>query len=829
MIKQLFNRSLLLSAFVLGTLGSKAQSTITTSYTNSTNNWGINFVAGAPQWITFTVTNTNTYPVKIKEVHMIQDGGTTRNYTLWGSYTSLSGAPGSINVAGGWTALGTGSATAASTSVLPIVTGLEVLLAPQGCPGNSIRFGVVADSPFVRVASTYTNTTALNPASFTVGGVTVEGHGASVYMGYNSGATWGSYAQGFSVSTTGPPAYTGPFYFGFNGRVVFESTNIKPPPPIATAVPNSVCYGDSVTLSATFNGPSCGFTNPVYNWTWPGGTKTGQTVRVMVTATTTYSVTVTSNGQTSDPATASVIMNAPPAPLVDGKLNYCVNDPFVPLTVTGQNLKWYYTPAGGAPLPFTPTVNTSLGPQVETYYVSQTVGGCEGPRTKIVITVASKPMAPIVTSPIYYCEGDQAVPVTAIGQNLRWYYFASGGLPSMDPPTPPTSVQQEYNYYVSQNNQGCEGPRANIKVVVTYRPNGLIIASRDRLCQYDTIAFTYFGSAFPEAEFQWKIPEGASYVSGGGPGPLVIRFDTSMDVTKMRLVVGNDGCRSIEYTHDIKVDRVPVVVFPEYGPLCEGRMELISLVSYTPAIDTFVWDFDGGQTSHYATDQGPYGVTWATPGWKAIKLHIADETCPNDVVDSIEIRKLPDARIDADNYDVNRIFCAGDSIRMVAHNIEASSKYTWTPSRFFDVYSDLAATYARVDFTGFVKLHVKDQFGCENTDSILVKTQPCCALILPDAFSPNGDGKNDWFRIIGAKDTSGNMILKRNYGGHYDVRTFKVVNRYGTTVYESANELVGWDGTFKGKPQDLGTYHYYIAFMCNGKLTEQSGQVLLVR
>lgn len=77
------------------------------------------------------------------------------------------------------------------------------------------------------------------------------------------------------------------------------------------------------------------------------------------------------------------------------------------------------------------------------------------------------PSAPGVSSPVNYNEGAQAVPLTATGTNLMWYTAPAGGTGTSTAPTPSTYLTGTTSYYVSQSNNGCEGPRAQINVVVS--------------------------------------------------------------------------------------------------------------------------------------------------------------------------------------------------------------------------------------------------------------------------------------------------------------------------------------------------------------------------
>jgi len=91
-----------------------------------------------------------------------------------------------------------------------------------------------------------------------------------------------------------------------------------------------------------------------------------------------------------------------------------------------------------------------------------------------------------------------------------------------------------------------------------------------------------------------------------------------------------------------------------------------------------------------------------------------------------------------------------------------------------------------------------------------------CALYLPTAFSPNGDGKNDLFRAV----------------VHDDVSAFRlaVYGRWGQLVFESRNPDTGWDGMFKGDIMPAGHYVYMVTYTdSHGQDMKQTGTLVLVR
>ena len=67
---------------------------------------------------------------------------------------------------------------------------------------------------------------------------------------------------------------------------------------------------------------------------------------------------------------------------------------------------------------------------------------------------------------------------------------------------------------------------------------------------------------------------------------------------------------------------------------------------------------------------------------------------------------------------------------------------------------------------------------------------------MPNAFSPNGDGLNDF---IGLRSR-----------GIEELERFLIFNRWGQLIFESNDINATWDGTFKGKPQEVGVYLFYV-------------------
>jgi hypothetical protein len=187
--------------------------------------------------------------------------------------------------------------------------------------------------------------------------------------------------------------------------------------------------------------------------------------------TTSYYVSQTLNGCEGPRTEIKVIVNscATVAPTVTTtQVNYNVGAVAAALTATGTDLKWYTVATGGTALPGAPTpLTTAAAIGTTSYYVGQTVGGCEGPRVKIDVVVTCATTAPTVTTPVNYVTGATPAALVATGASLLWYTTASGGTGSATAPIPSTNAADTISYFVSQTVNNCEGPRAEIKVIVT--------------------------------------------------------------------------------------------------------------------------------------------------------------------------------------------------------------------------------------------------------------------------------------------------------------------------------------------------------------------------
>lgn len=126
------------------------------------------------------------------------------------------------------------------------------------------------------------------------------------------------------------------------------------------------------------------------------------------------------------------------------------------------------------------------------------------------------------------------------------------------------------------------------------------------------------------------------------------------------------------------------------------------------------------------------------------------------------------------------------------------------------------SNFFNISQAGSYTAQVVDRNGCKGNDTVNVLFNRCIPIQIPDAFSPNNDGKNDVFKpLIGAPVTNYRM---------------QIWNRWGQLVFETRNISQGWNGKYLSELQQNGAYIYYFTLTDpDGVLIEKKGTLILIR
>jgi gliding motility-associated-like protein len=103
--------------------------------------------------------------------------------------------------------------------------------------------------------------------------------------------------------------------------------------------------------------------------------------------------------------------------------------------------------------------------------------------------------------------------------------------------------------------------------------------------------------------------------------------------------------------------------------------------------------------------------------------------------------------------------------------------------------------------------------GCIGKDSVTVFMTNG---LVPNAFSPNGDGQNDIFRFYAANDL-------------ISLKSFRIFDRWGKEMFYTQEMADGWNGTYKGEACENGVYFYFIEYAIGSKAYTYKGDVTLLR
>jgi gliding motility-associated-like protein len=153
---------------------------------------------------------------------------------------------------------------------------------------------------------------------------------------------------------------------------------------------------------------------------------------------------------------------------------------------------------------------------------------------------------------------------------------------------------------------------------------------------------------------------------------------------------------------------------------------------------------------------------------------------------------------------------AGTPVQLQGSVAGESPTYLWVPPSYLN-NDTLLSPFASPpnDFT--YTLFATTSFGCKADDTVQVKVVK--NILVPNAFTPNGDGINDRWHIPSIDAIPDASVY--------------VYNRFGNLVYHVKGEPVNWDGYYKGKPQPAGIYVYYIKF--KSSYPDMKGTILLIR
>lgn len=307
-------------------------------------------------------------------------------------------------------------------------------------------------------------------------------------------------------------------------------------------------------------------------------------------------------------------------------------------------------------------------------------------------------------------------------------------------------------------------------------------------------------------KFTWLFGDGTSYV---GVNPPLHNYPSAGTYTVKLAMVDSTACNAPD-TMTQTITIVNTIVKAAWNlpdSVCLGGDMTFNNLSTNAA--TVLWRFGDGNTS----TAGSPVHTYASAGTFTITL-IAYNPASCNKADSITKTVKININPTADFSSSPVIPIANTPIQFTNLSTNASI-YGWN---FGDGNGSIDVNpshfYKR---TGHyqVCLTARNTSGCADTVCKYVDAEIHTAVDIPTGFSPNGDGNND-------------ILYVR--GGAIETMNLKIFNRWGEMVFESNSLDSGWDGTYKGKPQEMDAYVYILnVTFVDGTSAQKKGNVTLLR
>ena len=759
---------------------------------------------------------------------------------------------GSTGITYNWT-LGVGSSPATSTAVNPSVS--------WSTPGTATVRAVLGNGVcFVDTA--YFNVSIGTTAATTINDTTCS----DVPVVFN----------GTPLSTTGTYSETLTTISGCDS-VVTLNLYVKPQPsaPVITG-DTFYCQGEPFTpFSVTGTGvlwytAATGGVGSVVPPTVPTGTP----------GTYIYYASQVVLGCESGRDSIRVVVNPTPSAPIPNDVTYCQFAPTVPLTATGTNLLWYTTATGGVGNPVAPTPSSTVA-GVFTYYVSQVNNTCESPRAPLLVTINAKPPAPIITNtPGSYCPGQPFNNWTIVsGSGILWYAGPTGGVGTATPPVVNTSVPGTYTFWASQTVLGCESDRSSVTVTVF----SAVSAGFNYLihwgCHGDTVDFT--NNSTGAVNYQWDFGDGSSSILPAPShvypvqGLYIVKLyahsftcvdsniqtidlrhkdSSAFSITSPLLCQGQstaftnnsvattpsylwnfgDGTTSVSlspthtYLHTgtylvslIVSDFVPcydtatqIVTVDSAGSLnmslsdttlCLGTYITMSADFLSAGSTALVWNLGNGDS--ITTGVNPVLYAYPNIGTFTITSSVRYRACPA-INSSRTVNVFLQPKI---NLGSDTTICPGGAPLILTDVLTGTlpgATWLWSTGA---ASSSIAVSEPGIYFAT-VRLG-----NCFASDTITLTND--CYINIPNAFSPNSDGINDFFN-------------PRDYFTN-GLKTFNmtIYNRWGQVVFETSKTSgSGWDGKFNNELQPQGVFIYRIsATFIDGQAVDKTGNITLIR
>ncbi len=567
-----------------------------------------------------------------------------------------------------------------------------------------------------------------------------------------------------------------------------------------------VCLGNSVTLFANNTNTETTFT---YFWTGTDGlTGTGQSLTFIPGSAGTSDYSVMSVSAVNDTCYGTTTVTVNPNPEVT-IINYAplytvCNSANYGLAVANPspfaNYQWYQD---DAPIPGA-TNSSYLATENGTYYVvGSTDAGCN--KTSLAVTlVFNAAEVDFDFEVLKGCDMDTVVFTNLSEAGQSWWNYGDGSVPDDTTTNPMHIYTSQANYVVRlklTDSTGCTD--SVIKFVDTrHEINAAFGQSADSICQSGNNTVIFFNQSTGDiSSWLWDFGDGETSALQGPTHSYPVAGTYTI-----RLIVQEAGLPCMDTAYGtIYVDSTPhITVMADRDTVCNGERINFSL-DYLQTATLLTWEFGDG-SSLVGLNNAPYH-SYDNPGSYTVAVK-ADYPVCDPVTDKIKVLIKPFPVV---NLGPDTSLCLNGAPFNLLDAINLNNpdiKWKWNTG-------DTTAIL-KIVHPGSYSVEA-DLNGCKTTDEVIIRKD--CYVDVPNAFTPNNDGVNDYF------------FPRQFLSEGVKAFTLTIFNRWGEKVFETTRaDGRGWDGMLNGKEQPVGVYVYIVDVAYKNKASEHyEGNVTLMR
>ncbi len=357
----------------------------------------------------------------------------------------------------------------------------------------------------------------------------------------------------------------------------------------------------------------------------------------------------------------------------------------------------------------------------------------------------------------------------------------------------------------STNNKGCNPSIDTMRV--NFVPSPVANFNFTNNC-FGTNSFFFDASTTSIGSingWDWDFGDATTAISPNAVHP----YATPGTYTVTHIATGTNGCKDT-IQKIITIYGLPNANFNTNTP-CEGNITtfLDTSIAFPATIVNWTWYFGDGSMD--TVSQNPTHIYSPAGTYTATLIVESSQGCFDTIRKPITVRPSPTANFSMSQNPANAL----DVINFYDQSTPQPTLINWYWNFGDTILSNLQNPVHAYQNQGTyqIVLVVTDQWGCKDTASkdISITLLPQ----VPTAFTPNGDGANDFLFVR---------------GGPFEKMHFRVYNNWGALVFETNDQKIGWDGTVSGVEQPMSVFVWVLDVETyNKKMIHRSGDVTLLK